>query len=99
VLVASYAEVVIADDALRVDCDDLEVPSAGISRRRTYPSRASRGPAAAAGVTSDDLVLAQLTGVDVPASERVGEPYREVRRAGGGARAFRGWTVGRRMSS
>src|SRR5215203_2406138 len=45
-------------------------------------------------VTSDDRVLAQSAGVYVPARECVGEPFREVRRAGDGAGAFLAGQVG-----
>jgi hypothetical protein len=31
---------------------------------------------------ADDRVLAQIPGVDVSAGERVGEPFREIRRTG-----------------
>ena len=41
-------------------------------------------------LASGDRVLAQVTGVDVPAGERVGEPGWEVRRSGDGAGALGG---------
>jgi hypothetical protein len=41
-------------------------------------------------VAPDDRVLAQPTGIDEPVGERVGEPGREVRRAGDRAEAFLG---------
>ena len=57
--------------------------SVGISMRQAYqvwgqPCTSSSGGPVAAG----DRVQAQLTGVDVPAGERAGEPGREVRRPG-----------------
>jgi hypothetical protein len=84
-----------ADTAL-VDCDDLEVP--GQLRHQQAPGVPVLRPAVhqqqRRAVTSDDRVLAQSAGVYVPAGERVGEPIREVRRAGDGAGAFRGGQVG-----
>jgi hypothetical protein len=79
-------------DTPLVDRDDLEVP--GQRRHQQTPGVPGLGPAVhqqqRRPLASDDRVLAQLTGVDVPARERVGEPRREVRRAGDGAGAFRG---------
>jgi hypothetical protein len=83
-------------DAALVDCDDLEVPgqlrhnqAPGVPVLRPAVHQQQRRPLA-----SDDRVLAQSAGVYVPAGERVGEPFREVRRAGDGAAAFRGGQVG-----
>ena len=79
-------------DPALVDRDDLEVP--GQRRHQQAPGVPGLGPAVhqqqRRPLASDDRVQAQLTGVDVPAGERVGEPRREVRRAGDGAGAFRG---------
>ena len=65
--------------------------SAGISRRQAYQVSGQPCTSSSGGpVAADDRVQAQVTGVDVPAGERVGEPGREVRRAGDGAGAFGG---------
>ena len=77
-------------DTALVDRDDLEVPgqlrhqqAPGVPVLRPAVHQQQRWPLAA-----DDRVLAQLTGVDVMARERVGESCREIRRAGDGAGAF-----------
>ena len=56
----------------------------GYALAADHPDRVDR-----VALAADDRVLAQSTGVDVPARERVGEPRGEVRRAGDGAGAFR----------
>ena len=77
-------------DAALVDRDDLEVP--GQRRHQQAPRVPGLRPAVdqqqRRAVTADDRVQAHVTGVDVPAGERVGEPGREVRRPGDGAGAF-----------
>jgi hypothetical protein len=77
--------------AALVDRDDLEVP--GQRRHQQAPGVPALGPAVhqqqRRPLASDDRVQAQLTGVDVPARERVGEPGREVRPTGDGAGPFR----------
>jgi hypothetical protein len=77
--------------AALVDRDDLEVP--GQRRHQQAPGVPALGPAVhqqqRRPLAAGDRVQAQLTGVDLPARERVDEPRREVRRAGDGARAFR----------
>ena len=73
-------------DTALVDRDDLEVP--GQRRHNQAPGVPGLWPAVhqqqRQPLASDDRVQAQLTGVDVAAAERVGEPRREVRRAGDG---------------
>ena len=85
-------------DPALVDRDDLEVP--GQRGHQQAPGVPGLGPAVQQQqrrpVAADDRVLAPLTGVDIPAGEGVGEPCREVRRAGDGAGAFRGGKAGER---
>ena len=75
-----------ADTAL-VDRDDLEVP--GQRRHHQAPGVPGLGPAVdqqeRRTLAADDGVQPQVAGVDVAARERVGEPGREVRRAGDGS--------------
>jgi hypothetical protein len=85
-------------DAALVDGDDLEVP--GQSRHDVAPVVPAARPAVdqeqRRAVAADDGVQAHVTGLDVPAGERVGEPAWEVRRPGDGAAAVRdGQPVGR----
>jgi len=84
-----------ADPAL-VDCDHLEVP--GQRRHHEAPRVPVLGPAMHEqqrwSVTPDDRVLAQPTGRDIPARERVGEPLRETWCTRGGARAVRRHVAG-----
>jgi len=72
-----------ADTAL-VDGDDLEVP--GQRRHQQAPGVPGLWPAVHQQqrwtVSADYRVQAQLTGVDIPAGECVGEPGRQVRCAG-----------------
>jgi hypothetical protein len=79
-------------DTALVDCDDLEVP--GQRRHQQAPGVPGLRPAVhqqqRRPLASDHRVQAQRVGVDVTAGERVGEPGREVRRAGDGAEDFRG---------
>ena len=82
-------------DAALVDRDDGEVPG---QRRHQHPPRVpGLGPAVhqqqRRALAPGDRVQANLTGVNVPACERAGEPGWEVRRPGNRAGAIR---VGRR---
>ena len=84
--------------AALVGRDDLEVP--GQRRHQQAPGVPGLGPAVhqqqRGAVAAGDHVLAQVTGVYVPAGERAGEPFREVRRPRDRAGAFRGdtWPTG-----
>ena len=82
-------------DTALVDRDDLEVP--GERRHQQAPGVPGLGPAVdqqqRRAVAADDRVQAHLTGVDVPAGERVGEPGGQVRRAGDGAGALGEWEM------
>jgi hypothetical protein len=79
-----------------VDRDDLEVP--GQRRHQQTPGVPGLRPAVhqqqRRPVASDDRVLAQVTGLNVPAGERVGEPGWQVRRPGDRTGAFRGGRAG-----
>jgi hypothetical protein len=77
--------------ATLVGRDDLEVAgqgghhqAPGVPGLRPAVHQQQRRPA-----TAGDHMLAQVPGVDVPAGERAGEPFREVRRPCDRAGAFR----------
>ena len=80
-------------DAALVDRDDLEVP--GQRRHHQAPPVPALGPAVhqqeRRPFAADDRVQTHLTGVDVPARERVGEPLGEIWRPGDCPRALRRW--------
>jgi hypothetical protein len=84
--VVALLRLVGESDAALVDRDDLEVP--GERGHDEAPVVPRPGPAVdqqqRRAVAADDCVQAQVTGVDVPAGERVGEPVREARRPGDG---------------
>jgi hypothetical protein len=83
-------------DAALVDRDHLEVP--GQRRHHQAPGVQGLGPAVhqqqRRPLAADHRVQPYVTHVDVPAGERVGEPRRQVRRAGDGQGALGG---GRRI--